>query len=105
MEKRLAGFDDELGELIRSAPLWRERDELLRSVAGVGKVFSSTLLAQLPELGMLNRKQIATLAGLAPFSRDSGSIPRQSLYLGWPRPGSSRPVYGYGGGRSQQSGR
>jgi transposase len=74
LEKRLSGFDDELGELIRTTPLWRERDELLRSVAGVGKVLSSTLLAHLPELGMLNRKQIAALAGLAPFNRDSGKL-------------------------------
>ncbi len=74
LEKRLAGFDDELGELIRDTPLWRERDELLRSVPGVGKVLSITLLAQLPELGMLNRKQIAALAGLAPFNRDSGTL-------------------------------
>jgi transposase len=74
LEKRLAGCDDELGELIRNTPLWRERDELLCSVPGVGKVLSSTLLAQLPELGMLNRKQIAALAGLAPFNRDSGSM-------------------------------
>jgi transposase len=59
LEKRLAGFDDELAELIRATPLWRERDELLRSVPGVGQVLSSTLLAQLPELGTLNRKQIA----------------------------------------------
>ena len=74
LEKRLSGFDDELGELIRDSPLWRERDELLRSVPGVGKVLSSTLLAHLPELGMLNRKQIAALAGLAPFNRDSGTL-------------------------------
>jgi transposase len=74
LEKRLAGFDDELGELIRNTPLWRESDQLLRSVPGVGKVLSSTLLAQLPELGMLNRKQIAALAGLAPFDRDSGRM-------------------------------
>jgi len=74
LEKRLSGFDDELGELIRDTPLWRERDELLRSVPGVGKVLSSTLLAHLPELGALNRKQIAALAGLAPFNRDSGTL-------------------------------
>src|ERR1700719_3922333 len=74
LEKRLAGFDDELAELIRDTPLWRERDELLRSVPGVGKVLSSTLLAHLPELGMLNRKQIAALARLAPFNRDSGNL-------------------------------
>src|SRR5450759_3861355 len=74
LEKRLAGFDDELAELIRNTPLWRERDELLRSVPGVGKVLSSTLLAQLPELGMLNRKQIAALAGLAPFNRKARAV-------------------------------
>src|ERR1700736_6034127 len=74
LEKRLSGFCDELAELIRETPLWRERDELLRSVPGVGKVLSSTLLAHLPELGALNRKQIAALAGLAPFNRDSGSL-------------------------------
>src|SRR5260221_828482 len=74
LERRLSGFDDQLADLIRDTPLWRERDELLRSVPGVGKVLSSTLLAHLPELGALNRKQIAALAGLAPFNRDSGSL-------------------------------
>ncbi|HTQ23982.1 MAG TPA: IS110 family transposase [Candidatus Binataceae bacterium] len=74
LEKRLAGFDDELAGLVRETPIWRERDELLRSVPGVGKVLSTTLLAHLPELGALNRKQIAALAGLAPFSRDSGGL-------------------------------
>jgi transposase len=73
LEKRLAGFDDELAALIRATPIWRERDELLRSVPGVGPVLATTLLAHLPELGALNRKQIAALAGLAPFNRDSGS--------------------------------
>ena len=74
LEKRLSGIDDELAELIRDTPLWRERDELLRSVPGVGKVLSTTLLAHLPELGALNRNQIAALAGLAPFNRASGSL-------------------------------
>jgi transposase len=79
-----------LGELIRNTPLWRERDELLRSVPGVGKVLSSTLLAQLPELGMLNRKQIAALAGLAPFNRNSGNLRgRRSIWGGPPRSGAS----------------
>ena len=95
-------FDDELGELIRSTPLWRERDELLRSVPGVGKVLSSTLLAQLPELGMLNRKQIAALAGLAPFNRDSGSM-RGSRCIWGARAQVRRQVYGDGSGSSQQS--
>jgi transposase len=74
LEKRLAGFDDELAALVRATPIWRERDELLRSVPGVGKVLATTLLAHLPELGALNRKQIAALAGLAPFNRDSGKL-------------------------------
>lgn len=74
LEKRLSDLDDELSTMIRETPLWRERDELLRSVPGVGTILSRTLLAQLPELGALNRKQIAALAGLAPFNRDSGSM-------------------------------
>src|SRR6202158_5022220 len=104
LEKRLAGFDDELAEMIRDTPLWRERDELLRSVPGVGKVLSSTLLAHLPELGALNRKQIAALAGLAPFNRDSGSLHgsrciwggraqvRRGLYLAVVPAGPPHPV-------------
>ena len=75
LEKRLSGFDEELSTVIRNTPLWRERDELLRSVPCVGQVLSSTLLASLPELGRLDRKQIAALVGLAPFNRDSGSLP------------------------------
>ncbi len=74
LEKRLSGLDDELAGVVRETPIWRERDELLRSMPGVGKVLSTTLLAHLPELGALNRKQIAALAGLAPFNRDSGSL-------------------------------
>jgi transposase len=61
--------------------MWRERDELLRSAPGVGKVLSCTLLAQLPELGALNRKQIAALVGVAPFNRDSGE--RQGRRCVW----------------------
>jgi transposase len=104
LEKRLLVFDDELGELIRNTPLWRERDELLRSVPGVGKVLSSTLLAQLPELGMLNRKQIAALAGLAPFNRDSGSM-RGSRCIWGGRAQVRRVLYmaTVAGGCSQQS--
>jgi transposase len=73
LEKRLAGFDDELSSLIRQTPIWRERDLLLCSVPGVGPVLSSTVLAHLPALGTLNRKQIAALVGVAPFNCDSGS--------------------------------
>jgi len=74
LEGQLLDLDDGLGEVIRSSPVWRERDNLLRSVPGVGPVLSSVLLADLPELGRLNRKEIAALAGVAPLNRDSGQF-------------------------------
>lgn len=72
MEKRLEDINDDIDELIRQSPLWREKDKLLQSVTGVGPVLASTILASLPELGALNRKQIAALVGVAPFNRESG---------------------------------
>jgi transposase len=72
MEKRLEDINDDIDELIRQSPLWREKDKLLQSVTGVGPVLASTILASLPELGSLNRKQIAALVGVAPFNRESG---------------------------------
>ena len=60
--------------MVRQSPVWRERDELLRSVPGVGPVLSRTLLADLPELGRLSRRAIAKLVGVAPMSRDSGTL-------------------------------
>jgi transposase len=74
LEGELLDLDDGLGDVIRSSPVWRERDDLLRSVPGVGPVLSSVLLAHLPELGRLNRKEIAALAGVAPLNRDSGQF-------------------------------
>ena len=62
----------DLDQLIKSSPIWRARDDLLRSVPGIGPVASSVLLVGLPELGRLNRKEIASLAGVAPHNRDSG---------------------------------
>lgn len=70
----LEELDKELADALRSSPVWREKDNLLQSVPGVGKVTSFTLLAELPELGKLNRKQIAALVGVAPFNRDSGKF-------------------------------
>ena len=72
LEQELKDLDGDLRESIRSSPVWREKDQLLRSVPGVGEQVSVTLLAELPELGTLGRKQIAALVGVAPFSRDSG---------------------------------
>lgn len=74
LEKRLGKMDDELLATVRESPVWREKDDLLQSVPGVGKAVSVTLLAELPELGRLNRRQIAALAGVAPFNRDSGTL-------------------------------
>ena len=69
LEQELSELDGELRQTILSSPVWREKDELLRSVPGVGNQVSITLLADLPELGSLGRKQIAALVGVAPFSR------------------------------------
>lgn len=74
LERELRMTDTDLGETVRKTPAWRERDELLRSVPGVGPVLSRTLLADLPELGRLSRREIAKLVGVAPISRDSGTI-------------------------------
>ena len=72
LEGKLKELDDELSDLIRRSPIWREKEALLRSVPGIGPVTAVTLLADLPELGTLNRQKIAALAGVAPFNKDSG---------------------------------
>ncbi len=69
----IADLDGQLDELLRSSPVWQAKDTLLRSVKGVGPVLSTTLIAQLPELGTLNRKEIAALVGVAPLNQDSGT--------------------------------
>ena len=74
MEHELEGLDQDLGETLKQSPLWCEQDQLLQSVPGVGPVVSLTLLAQLPELGTLTRRQIAALVGVAPHNRDSGTL-------------------------------
>jgi transposase len=73
LEQALADLDAELDHTLRASPLWRERDQLLHSVPGVGPAVSLTLLAHLPELGQGSVKQVATLVGLAPLNRDSGT--------------------------------
>lgn len=73
LERELRITDTDLGTMVRESPAWRERDDLLQSVPGVGRVVSLTLLADLPELGRLSRREIAKLVGVAPLSRDSGT--------------------------------
>jgi len=72
LDKQIQQIDRQIRQLITESPLWREKDQWLQSVAGVGPKLSSVLLAHLPELGQLNRRQIASLVGLAPFNHDSG---------------------------------
>ncbi len=72
LEKELASLDDDLNDAVRGSPVWRDKEDLLASVPGVGPVIARTLMAELPELGQLGRKEIAALAGLAPFTRQSG---------------------------------
>jgi transposase len=74
LQKELSELECEIGDGIRGTPVWRERDELLRSVPGVGDIVARTLIADLPELGRLDRKQIAALVGVAPLNRDSGKM-------------------------------
>jgi transposase len=74
LQKALSAIDADLDDAIRRSPLWQQTAELLDAVPGVGPVTVHTLLAELPELGHLNRRQIAALVGLAPINRDSGSM-------------------------------
>jgi len=74
LEAELQRADGDLDQSIRQSPIWQEKEDLLRSIPGIGPVISRTLLAELPELGGLNRKQIASLVGIAPLNRDSGTL-------------------------------
>ena len=71
---RLAALDADLDTTLRTSPVWREREELLRSVPGLGPVCTRTLLLDLPELGTLSRQRLAALVGVAPLNRDSGTL-------------------------------
>jgi transposase len=81
LERELADVDDDLGRTLRASPAWRAKEDLLRSVPGVGPVVALTLLAELPELGALDRKRLAALVGVAPLNADSGT--RRGKRLVW----------------------
>jgi len=72
LEKELAEIDSELDDTVRGSPVWAAKEDLLSSVPGVGPVIARTLIAELPELGSLDRRKIAALVGLAPWTRQSG---------------------------------
>ena len=78
----MAEIDAEIDASVRGSPAWREKEDLLASVPGVGAITARTLIAELPELGALDRKQIASLAGLAPFARQSGQWKGRSMIGG-----------------------
>lgn len=82
LKQQLVTLDEDLTHRIQATPLWREHENLLRSVPGIGPVMSRTLLAELPELGTLTHKQIAALVGVAPFNRDSGSLRGRRMIWG-----------------------
>lgn len=74
LEKELTDINNDLTRNVQECPVWREKDNLLQTVPGVGPVLSVTLVSQLPELGTLNRRQVAALVGVAPLNRDSGTF-------------------------------
>jgi transposase len=73
MERQIKRADTDMGDAIKKSPIWQAKADLLKSIPGVGQVTVNTLLAELPELGQLNRREIAALVGICPFNRDSGS--------------------------------
>ena len=74
MKKEILQIDKFLQQVIQAHPVWREKERLLRSIPGVGPVVATTVIAGLPELGTLGRRQIASLVGVAPLNRDSGTM-------------------------------
>ncbi len=82
LQAQLDGLDRDLGDRVRKSPIWREKDDLLRSVPGVGPNLAFTLLAHLPELGTMDRRSIASLVGVAPLNRDSGTLRGRRMVWG-----------------------
>ena len=72
LENSLKDIDDNLDRVVKGSPVWREKEDLLRTVPGIGPTTAKMLLAELPELGQLNRRRIAALVGVAPFNNQSG---------------------------------
>lgn len=82
LESRIEQLEGEIKNMLASNPAWREQTALVSSVPGIGPVTAATLMAELPELGTLNRQKIAALAGLAPYNRDSGPRRRRRRIFG-----------------------
>jgi transposase len=82
LEKALRDLERDLNDMVRDSPLWRDTENLLTSVPGIGDVTAHTLIAELPELGHLGRRQIAALVGVAPLNRDSGTLRGRRMIAG-----------------------
>jgi transposase len=72
LQKELTAIDEDIDDAVRGSPVWHEKEDLLSSVPGIGPTIARTIIAELPEVGTLDRRQIAALAGLAPWTRQSG---------------------------------
>lgn len=92
LEKELAELDDDISDHVRGSPAWAEKEDLLASVPGVGPTIARTLIAELPELGSLDRRQIAALVGLAPWTRQSGQW-RGKSFIGGGRSSVRRVLF------------
>jgi transposase len=92
LEKELTELDDDISDHVRGSPAWAEKEDLLASVPGVGPTIARTLIAELPELGSLDRRQIAALAGLAPWTRQSGQW-RGKSFIGGGRASVRRVLF------------
>jgi len=92
LEKELSELDDDIADHVRGSPAWAEKEDLLASVPGIGPTIARTLIAELPELGSLDRRQIAALAGLAPWTRQSGQW-RGKSFIGGGRSSVRRAVF------------
>jgi len=82
LEAQLAELDRNIDDTVRGSPIWRAADDLLTSVPGIGEVTSRTLIAELPELGHIDRRRIAALVGVAPINRDSGQMRGRRMIAG-----------------------
>jgi transposase len=92
LEKELSELDDDIGGHVRGSPAWAEKEDLLASVPGIGPTIARTLIAELPELGSLDRRQIAALVGLAPWTRQSGKW-RGKSFIGGGRSSVRRALF------------
>jgi transposase len=92
LERELSSVDTDIDDAVRGSPAWREKEDLLSSVPSIGPVISRTLIAELPELGSLDRKQIAAFVGLAPYTRQSGQW-RGKSFIGGGRASVRRALF------------